>query len=166
MLEHLCNSGSYKKLSKNPINKVSKIVANAIKSSCTVGSLISKLIESNLVTPRIYGLPKIHKEGVPLRPIVTTISGPTYLLAKYLARKLKPLVGQTDSFVKDSASFVHKLKSWVCEPNDSMVSFDVVSLYTNIPIMEAVEVIRRITDPDTANLVEICLTSTFFRRIL
>ena len=45
---------------------------------------------------------------------------------------------------------------------DRLVSFDVVSLYTNIPINEAIDVINRITDPDTTHLVEICLTSTFF----
>ena len=37
-----------------------------------------------------------------------------------------------------------------------------VSLYTNIPINEAIEVIKHITDPDTTYLVGICLTSTFF----
>ena len=37
-----------------------------------------------------------------------------------------------------------------------------VSLYSNIPINEAIEVIKRITDPDTTYLVGICLTSTFF----
>lgn len=42
------------------------------------------------------------------------------------------------------------------------MSFDVVSLYTNIPINEAIEFIKRITNPDTAYLVGICLTSTFF----
>jgi len=42
------------------------------------------------------------------------------------------------------------------------VSFDVVSLFTKIPINEAVEVINEITDQETAKLVEICLKSTFF----
>ena len=66
MLDHLENSGSYKKLSKNPLKKVSRVVAGAIKSSSSVGSLSKKLIESNPLTPRIYGLPKIHKDGAPL----------------------------------------------------------------------------------------------------
>jgi len=43
-----------------------------------------------------------------------------------------------------------------------MVSFDIISLYTNIHIYEAIEVINCITNPDTTKLVEICLTSTFF----
>ena len=44
MLDHLQNNGSYKKLDKNPLKKVSKAVALAIKSSSTVGSLSKKLI--------------------------------------------------------------------------------------------------------------------------
>lgn len=161
MLDHLHNSGSYKKLAKNPLKKISKTVAHAIKSSSSVGALSRKLVESNPIAPRIYGVPKIHKEGVPLRPIVNTIGDPTYLLAKFLALKLKPLVGRTDSFVKDSASFIRDLEDIRLDPVDILVSFDVVSLYTSIPIREAMEVIYR-PDPDTAHLVEVCLTSTFF----
>lgn len=93
MLDHLCNSGSYRKLAKNPLKKISKTVALVIKSSSTVSSLSKKLIESNPLTRRIYGLPKIHKEGAPLCPIVNTIRGPTYLFAKYIANRLKPPVG-------------------------------------------------------------------------
>jgi len=117
-----------------------------------------KLIESNPITPRIYGLPKIHKEGAPLRPIVNTIGGPTYLLAKFLALKLKPLVGRTKSFVKDFASFIEELKDIKLDPRGILVSFDVVPLYTCIPIYEAMEVINRLRDPDTTRLAEICLT--------
>lgn len=127
-----------------------------------MSSISHKFIERNPLTPRIYGLPKFHKEGAPLRPIVNTIGGPTYLLSKYLARKLKPLVGLSYSFVKDSSSFFDELNSLTFEPGDMLIIFDVVSLFTNISINESVEVIKRVTDLDTAKLVEICLTSTFF----
>jgi len=81
ILDHLCNNGSYENLSKYPVRKISRAVALALKSSNSVSSLYHKLIESSPINPRIYGLPKIHKEGAPLRPIVNTIRGPTYLLA-------------------------------------------------------------------------------------
>ena len=64
--------------------------------------------------------------------------------------------------MKDSASFINELKDINLDPDDILVSFDVVSLYTCIPIKEALEVIYRLEDPDTVHLVEICLTSTFF----
>ena len=34
--------------------------------------------------PRLYGLPKIHKANVPLRPIVACINSPCYNLSKYV----------------------------------------------------------------------------------
>lgn len=43
-----------------------------------------------------------------------------------------------------------------------IVSFDEVSLYKNIPINKAIEVVKCITNPNIAKLVEICLTSTSF----
>lgn len=162
MIDHLSNSGCYVKLKKNPLKYVPKVVAATIKSNLSLSPLSRKLIESNPLTPRIYGLPKIHKFGAPLRPIVNTISGPTCFLAKFLALKLKPLVGRTDSFVKDSGSFVKELKDVKSDPRDLLVSFDVVSLYTQIPIQEAIYVISQITDHDTTKLVGLCLTLTFF----
>ena len=85
MLDHLHNSGSYRKLNKDPQKKISKSAALAIKASSSVSSFSHKLIESCPLTPKIYGLPKIHKEGAPLKPIINMIGGPTYLHAKYLA---------------------------------------------------------------------------------
>ena len=85
MVDHISNSGSYVKFKKNPLKSISKGVALAIKSDLSLNPLSRKIIESNPLTPRIYGIPKIHKPGAPLRPIVNTIGGPTYLLVKFLA---------------------------------------------------------------------------------
>ena len=42
--------------------------------------------------PRLYGLPKIHIQGIPLRPIVSFVESPTYNLSKKIARILSHLV--------------------------------------------------------------------------
>ena len=65
----------------------------------------------------------MHKEGVPLGPIVSTIGSSTYKLAKELAGILSPLVGHMNSFVKDFTHFVKKIRE-----SGVMASFDVVSL--------------------------------------
>jgi hypothetical protein len=44
------------------------------------------------------------------------------------------------------------IKNIKLEKNYLLVSFDVVSLFTKIPINEAVEVINEITDQETAKL--------------
>ena len=45
---------------------------------------------------------------------------------------------------------------------DKLVSFDVVSLYTKIPIYEAINTIRELTNSETTKLVGVCLRSTYF----
>ena len=45
--------------------------------------------------PKFYGLPKIHKTGTSLRPIVSHRGSVTYGVAKVLTKVLKPLVGKS-----------------------------------------------------------------------
>ena len=47
------------------------------------------------VPPKFYGIPKIHKRDVPLRPIVSSRGSTNYEVAKELARILRPLVGSS-----------------------------------------------------------------------
>nr|VZI46024.1 unnamed protein product [Spirometra erinaceieuropaei] len=59
---------------------------------------------------RFYGLPKVHKDGAPLRTIVSLKGTPTYGLAKWLFRRLKFLTAGSDTTVSSSAQFLEKLK--------------------------------------------------------
>nr|VZI41480.1 unnamed protein product [Spirometra erinaceieuropaei] len=59
---------------------------------------------------RFYGLPKVHKDGAPLRPIVSLKGTPTYGLAKWLFRRLKFLTAESDTTVSSSAQFLEELK--------------------------------------------------------
>lgn len=79
----------------SPFEKVSKEIALAIKYNISLNPLSKNLIESNPLNSKIYGLPKVHNTGVPLRPTINTVGQPSYLLAKFLAQKLKPLIGCT-----------------------------------------------------------------------
>ena len=96
------------------------------------------LIRPTGSTPsQLYGLPKVHKVGVPLRPIISQIGSYTYQLAKFLVPILSPLT--TNSYtITDSFAFVNELMSMKETP--FMASFDVVSLFTNIPLIETVEI--------------------------
>ena len=90
----------------------------------------------------IYGLPKMHKiksshEVPPFRPIVSSINTYNYRLAKYLCNLLQPHLPSTYS-ISDTFSFVQKLNT-IDLSNKFMVSFDVASLFTNIPLKESID---------------------------
>ena len=102
--------------------------------------LYRHLHSSDGLPPRFYGLPKIHKNGNPLRPIVSFISSPTYNLSKYVAKILKPLTGNSAYTVKNSTEFCASIADINLQDDDELVSFDVVSLFTSIPVDVAVNV--------------------------
>ncbi len=92
-----------------------------------------KLSPQNSILPQIYGLPKIHKENVPLRPIVSAIGSPTHNLAKFIVKIISSISGNTKLYVNNSTHFVDIINDPEINPNDLMLSFDVVSLFTKSP---------------------------------
>ena len=52
------------------------------------------------VPPKFYGLPKIHKTGNPLRPMISSRGSVTYGVAKVISKLLKPLVGKPPTTYK------------------------------------------------------------------
>jgi hypothetical protein len=107
---------------------------------------------------------------------VSSIGSPCYDLAGFIYKILSPLAGKSESFVKNSGHFVQLLKSVNLRSSDALVSFDVVSLFTNVTVDEALEVIRdKLTNDDTLTersalqvevimeLLEVCLRTTYFQ---
>nr|VZI42181.1 unnamed protein product [Spirometra erinaceieuropaei] len=99
-------------------------------------------IPQDTALARFYGLPKAHRDGAPLRPIVSLKGTPMYGLAKWLFRRFKFLTAESDTTVSSSAQFLEKLTGVSLHPNEVMVSFDVTSLFTSIPQDLAIETIE------------------------
>ena len=90
-------------------------------------------------TPRFYMLPKVHKPGVPGRPIISAIGSPTSKIAEYVDYHLQPLASELPSFIKDTGAFLRKINSLDNTPEGAiLVTMDVSSLYTNIPHREGI----------------------------
>ena len=101
-----------------------------------------KLSPTGTVPGKLYGLAKVHKTGCPLRPVNCMVNTPEYNISKYLDTLIKPLVPSEFS-VKSTYDFLEKIKSTQLAKTDVLVSFDVVSLFTNVP---RVHTINRIAD--------------------
>jgi hypothetical protein len=91
-----------------------------------------------------------------------TIGAPTYRLAKHLAGLLLSHIGSSPHHVRNSAEFVHTLGSLRVGPQDIMFSFDVVSLFTRVPIRETKSLLSRHFEEDILTLLRHVLTSSYF----
>ncbi|XP_071439012.1 uncharacterized protein [Hetaerina americana] len=160
------DSSTYFQLKSDPTAKTERLTREKIKRSSIPMEDKWRLFPSAAKPPHLYGLPKVHKEGVPLRPIVSNIDAPTYKLAQYIARSLQPFAGRTDSSVKNSTEFIHTIKNIEVKEQDVLVSFDVISLFTNTPINDSMQLIKELTSEglpkDFPDLTEFCLKKSYF----
>ena len=115
-----------------------------------------------------------HKPGIPLHPVVSFYCSPTYNLLKYLVRLLSPLIGNTPSEVRNSKDFVTFVQSLCLDSNEVMLSFNVISLFTRIPVDLALRVACQCLESDNTlsdrthldideimSLLSLCLIATY-----
>ena len=101
---------------------------------------LSKMVPSGSSPGKLYGLCKVHKENYPLRPVISMINTPEYMLAKYLDSLIKPNI-PARFMLSSTHEFVSKINSFPLIGNERMVSFDVTSLFTNVPLIYTVDII-------------------------
>ena len=124
--------------------------------------------------PKFYGLPKVHKEGIPLRPIVSSIGAASYETAKELARILKPLMGISPYQVQNSRDFIQQIQDIKLKEDQCIMFYDVKALFTSVPIQSAIDVIKKRLEEDGElqkrtsmsvqhfiSLLEFCLRHTY-----
>jgi hypothetical protein len=105
-------------------------------------SVLNYLHDTEKRTSKFYLLPKIHK-GInppPGRPIVAAIGSPTEKISKLVDHFLTPPTFLNKSFVKDTTHFLEIIQEVGPLPDNAILfTFDVTSLYTNIPNKEGIE---------------------------
>ena len=136
--EELLNQPTYKLLSSDPTTKHKNRLISILKSIKAEGGIdnttYKRLYPTGAGSPKYYGMPKIHKQGVPLRPIISSRGSATYESAKELAKMLKPLVGKSPHHVQNNPDFLDSIKGIKIKPEECIMSYDVSALFTSIPI--------------------------------
>ena len=111
-------------------------------------SVYSRLYPSASQPGLFFGLAKIHKlrEGetdvkeLPLRPVISKIGTTTYQISKHLASLLTPLTKSKHN-IESTKDFINKLKTMKISNGYKMVSLDVVSLFTSVPLDYTINII-------------------------
>ena len=150
--EELLQQPTCQPIPTDPTSKYKNKIINMLKSIKAEGGIseavYKRLYPTGAGTPKFYGLPKIHKEGVPLRPIISIIGAVTYSTSKELSRILKPLVGKSPYPIQNSQEFIQQIQGIQLQPNQCMVSFDVKALFTSVPIQPAITIIKKLLEED------------------
>ncbi|XP_071493045.1 uncharacterized protein [Diadema antillarum] len=143
-MKHLRNPSHYTLLDFDPTNNFSQQIQSTLDDMKEHEHLTKKahkfLSPVNAKPARFYLLPKIHKPGNPGRPILSGNGSPTENISLFVDHHIKPLVSLAPSYIHDTPDFLRKLDDIKDQiPETAIIgTFDVSSLYTNIPHDEGI----------------------------
>ena len=120
-------------------NSIKGFLREKVKPFVSV-RIFNSIYPSGSQPGKVYGLCKAHKPDMPLRPVVSMINTAEYGLAKYLDSLIKPHIPST-VMLDSTTGFLNRLKDFHFTPSDILVSFDVVSLFTNVPLHDTIHLI-------------------------
>ena len=130
-------------LNKDPTPSFNLNIKNFLKSCHLTSSEkdLFHLVNKNPHPPKLYGLPKLHKPSIPIRPVVAYSSAPSYKLAHKYNTIFKQYSNFNPSFsINNSLDLVNKIKHVDLPPNSKFISFDVTSLFTNVPVEKTLKI--------------------------
>ena len=107
----LSDTKFYTKLQYDPTDKIANSVTKTLVQMKHKGLISEKnfdhLNPDNYSEARFYMLPKIHKKGVPGRPICSSVNHPSKLVDEHI----KDYVPKTKSYIRDTQDFIKKTKT-------------------------------------------------------
>ena len=147
-LEHLMDDKYYVKLNKNPTitiqTKANKIISQLKNNNYISAETSKKHTLYNTVPSKFYCLPKVHKQDLCVRPIVSSIDSPNSGITQLFTDILTVSYNKTNSYyIKDSFEFATFINGFKLPENYVLISLDVVSLYTNIHINLIIDSIKK-----------------------
>ena len=131
-------------------NKLVRFLNSKVKPFVS-HEVLKSIIPCGSQPGKLYGLCKVHKENFPLRPVVSMINTAEYKLAQFLDSFIKPNIpGQY--ILNSTHDFLSRIKKFKFNPDDSLISFDVESLFTNVPLQQTIDIISQyVYSPNSAS---------------
>ena len=130
--QDLLKEDTYRVIPEDPTNKQKNKLILLLKKIKNEDGISEEKYKNMYPTgagiSKFYGLPKVHKAVVPLRPIVSSRGSVTYNTSKELARILRPLAGRSTFSVQNTMDFVEQVKNIKLQPQECIISYDVKAL--------------------------------------
>jgi len=159
--EHLSDRNVYIEVRQIKAPTIEKRINKIWKRVC-INNRFPKYIcrsysSNNSILPSFYHLIKTHKEGINLkiRPIVTSIDGPAWRICYFINVILKPYLQRVPAHLENSQillTAINNLDTATKSTYNYPFSLDVCSLYTSIPISDALTAIKSFLENINANL--------------
>ena len=176
-------TANYEAVNRNPTNKIEAETKRTIKETLDGkmdDNIIQALLPQNSRTAELYGLPKDHKEQVPLRPIVSACGDPLAKISQLIEKILSQLLQFVPVHLSSTDEYLRRLSAAYpgqMLPEGSIVfSIDVINPYLNIPYQEATESAKRLLEShheaidmfglnisDVIHLLNHCLSNNYLR---
>ena len=144
-LRQLSDRSTYHTLDHDPSPDLEKelvvLVNKVAQHSTLTPSMVDYAIPSSHKLARFYLLPKVHKVGVPGRPVVSCCGALTERLSEIVDFLVKPLIpNSVTSYLRDTKDFLQKVRSLdPLPPGACLVTLDVTNLYPSIPHEDGLE---------------------------
>ena len=149
------------------LDKQASLTLRKITGGKLPAALSEAILPSNSRVSQFYGLPKDHKPGLPLRPVVSTCESPFSNISLLLERILNQLLEFVPAHMSSTEECIDELRSLGPLPDNCIVaSRDVVSLYSNIPIAESIEAAMELLDTHSKEVDMFDLSLQDIRRLL
>ena len=142
-------------MSRNPLEvdlKKYRALVSQLSPHLTKGS--KTLVKPEEGLKRGYGIPKLHKSGHPLRPIISSINSITSGAERFLKDLIRPVLEKCSYSVNSTKTFKEKFlndRNKFDSEKHEIFSIDAVSLYTSINVPRTVEYILDIIYDDLDN---------------
>lgn len=107
------------------------------------GTIRVPLLSKSYLLPLFYGCPKVHKPGMPLRPIIASRNMIGDFLSSWLLQKLNLVADSLSKYnVHGASEIVRDLKRFQLEDQHVLLTFDYVSMFTNIDVAATMDIIE------------------------
>ncbi|CAF1919195.1 unnamed protein product [Rotaria magnacalcarata] len=146
-------TGAYIELDSNPLwsvfDKVILLLNDLRSKKYILSWQLDKMMpkRDTVQLAYLYFIPKPHKAGTPLRPIVSSMNMPTTGISKFLDKLIRAIFDKhaRSTTIIDGVDLIHRLEAYTTNahliPKTYLCTFAITDLYTMLPQEESLDIL-------------------------